>query len=130
MSYSSKGCSGLFSVNKVDNNVYYTGKKYGLSNSGYFGVKGKKGSASWIRQIYTENPEVEASHFYDLLSNGGKEKPLTNGHGFISTMSEGSKITIRIKTSSKGSPAVDLNLEGFHKGVKSHQKIHFVSKED
>lgn len=45
-------------------------------------------------------------------------------------MPDGSKITIRIKTSSKDSPAVDLKLEGFHKGVKSHQKIHFVRTED
>lgn len=129
MSSSSKDYSGLFPINSVDNNIYYTNKEYRLSSSGYFGRKGKKGSASWIRQIYTKNPEIEAEKFYDLLSSGGKEKPLANGHGFISTMPDGSKITMRIKTSS-GSPAVDLNLEGFHKGVKSHQKIHFVYKED
>lgn len=130
MSDSSKDHSGLFPINRVDNNVYYTGKEYGLSTSGYFGEKGKKGSANWIRQIYTKNPEAEAGRFYDLLTDGGKEKPLSNGHGFITTMPDGSKITIRIKTSSKDSPAVDLKLEGFHKGVKSHQKIHFVRKED
>ncbi len=130
MSSASKDFSGLFSINKVDNNINYAGQKYGLSASGYFGEKGKKGSASWIRQIYTKNPEAEASRFYDLLTDGGTEKTLSNGHGFITTMPDGSKITIRIKTSSKDTPAVDLKLEGFHEGIKSHQKIHFVHKED
>lgn len=130
MSNSSKDHSGLFPINRVDNNVHYAGKEYGLSAGGYFGVKAKKGSANWIRQIYSKNPKAEAGRFYDILSDGGKEKPLANGHGFITTMPDGSKITIRINTSSKDSPAVDLKLEGFHKGVKSKQKIHFVKKED
>lgn len=130
MSDSSKDCSSLFPINMVDNNVYYAGQEYGLSTRGYFGEKSKKGSANWIRQIFTTHPETEASRFYDLLTTGGSEKSLTNGHGFITTMPDGSKITIRIKTSSKDSPAVDLKLEGFHEGIKTHQKIHFVRKED
>lgn len=130
MSDSSKCISDLFPINRVDNNIHYASQEYGLSPSGYFGEKGKKGSANWIRQIYTKNPEAEAIRFYDLLSDGGYEKPLSNGHGFITTMPDGSKITIRIKTSSKDSPAVDLKLEGFHNGVKTHQKIHFVRMGD
>ncbi len=126
MSASSKDDSGLFPINRVDNNIHYTAQEYGLSPSGYFGEKGKKGSANWIRQIRTKNPEAEAGRFYDLLTDGGSEKPLSNGHGFITTMPDGSKITIRIITSSKDSPAVDLKLEGFHDGIKTHQKIHFV----
>ncbi len=126
MSDGSKGKSGLFPINRMDNNVHYAAQEYGLSPSGYFGEKGKKGSASWIRKIETKNPEAEAGRFYDLLTDGGREKPLANGHGFITTMPDGSKITIRIKTSTKDSPAVDLNLEGIHNGVKTHQKIHFV----
>ena len=126
MSDSSKDYSGLFPLNRLDNNIHYTAQKYGLSPSGYFGEKGKKGSANWIRQIQTKHPEAEAGKFYDLLTDGGSEKPLSNGHGFITTMPDGSKITIRIKTSSKDSPAVDLKLEGVHNGVKTHQKIHFV----
>lgn len=129
MSDSSKDYSGLFPINRVDNNIHYTAREYGLSPSGYFGEKGKKGSANWIRQIVTKNPEAEAGRFYDLLTDGGKENPLSNGHGYITTMPDGSKITIRIKTSSKDSPAVDLKLEGVHNGVKIHQKIHFVRKE-
>lgn len=130
MSNSSKEYSGLFPINKVDNNIYYTSKEYGLSASGYFGEKGKKGAASWIRQVFTKNPVAEAGRFYDLLSDGGSEKPLSNGHGFVTTMPDGSKITIRIKTSSKDSPAVDVKLEDFHQGIKTHQKIHFVRLED
>lgn len=130
MSNSSKDDSGLFPINRVDNNVYYAAQEYGLTANGYFGEKGKRGTARWIRQIFTKNPEAEAGKFYDILAEGGKEKPLPNGHGFITTMPDGSKITIRIRTSSKGSPAVDLNLEGFHNGVKKHQKIHFVKEKD
>lgn len=62
------------------------------------------------------------------MTEGGTERPLSNGHGFITTMPDGSKITLRIETSSGGSPAVDLNFEGFHKGIKTHQKIHFVKE--
>lgn len=88
--------------------------------------KGKKVLPTGYDKFIQKNPEAEAIKFYDLLSDGGYEKPLSNGHGFITTMPDGSKITIRIKTSSKDSPAVDLKLEGFHNGVKKHQKIHFI----
>ena len=129
MSNSSKDFSGLFPINTVDNNIHYISKIYKINSKGYFGIKGKKGSANWIRQIFSKDPVYEAINFYDCLKNGGCEKPLANGHGFITTMPDGSKITIRIVTSSKGSPAVDLKLEGFHNGIKSHQKIHFVKEE-
>ncbi len=42
MSDSSKDISGLFPINRVDNNIHYTAQEYGLSPSGYFGEKGKK----------------------------------------------------------------------------------------
>ncbi len=126
MSDSSKDDSGLFPINRVDNNIHYTAQEYGLSPSGYFGEKGKKGSANWIRQIFCNNPIAEAARFYDLLSEGGKEKTMPNGHGVMTIMPDGSMISIRIITSSVGSPAVELKLNGVHQGVKSKQKIHFV----
>ena len=126
MSDSSKGNSGLFPINQIDNNIHYAAREYGLSPGGYFGEKGKKGSASWIRQISARNPEAEAGRFYDLLTIGGTEKPMPNGHGFITTMPDGSLVSIRITTSSVGSPAVELKLTGGQNGVKQRQKIHFV----
>ncbi len=126
MSDSSKDISGLYPINSVDNNIHYTAQEYGLSPSGYFGEKGTKGSKPFVRQIFTKNPESEAGRFYDILTDGGTEKPLPNGHGFITTMPDGSTVSIRIKTSSKDSPAVELTLMGFHRDVKKHQKIHFV----
>lgn len=126
MSDSSKGNSGLFPINRTDNNIHYASQKYGLSSGGYFGEKGKRGSANWIRQIKTKDPEVEAGKFYDMLSDGGKEKPMSNGHGFITTMPDGSLVSIRRITSTAGSTAVELKLTGFHNGVKRKQKIHFI----
>lgn len=126
MSDSSKDISGLFPINKVDNNIHYTAQEYGLSPGGYFGEKGKKSSKSFIRQIFTIDPAAEAVRFYDIISDGGREESLSNGHGLMKIMPDGSRISIRIKTSSKDSPAVELTLIGFHKGVKNHQKIHFV----
>ena len=43
-------------------------------------------------------------------------------------MPDGTKITMRIKTSSKASPAVEINVKGFHPQLKQYQKIHFVKK--
>lgn len=43
-------------------------------------------------------------------------------------MPDGTKIMMRIKTSSKDSPAVEIDVKGFHPQLKQFQKIHFIMK--
>ena len=121
----SKPNSGLFPVNKLDNNIHYVTKEYKLHTNGYFGSKGTR---EWIREIYSSNPILEAGNFFDKISEGGKSITLSKFKGVAVEMPDGTKITMRIKTSSKDSPAVEINVKGFHPQLKQYQKIHFVKK--
>lgn len=94
--------------------------------SGYFG---SRGSSSTVRRIEADDPVTTALDFYRTAANGGIEIPLGNGRGVKSELSDGTKITMRLVSSSDGSPAVDINISKSDDpaGVKQ-QKIHFIRR--
>lgn len=94
-------------------------KDYKLTPKGYFGEKGKN-----CRIIKTENPLKTAADFYEKISHGGVQKLLSNGKGIQTIFEDGSRIVYRIKTSTPGSPAIDISISIF-KGI-AKQKIHFI----
>ena len=110
----------------VDYNAQKTQKKYPLNEQGYFGGKGKsKGKASKkepVRVIQSKNQFETANDFYLKIGKGGKEKPLSNGHGKQKIMKDGGRVVYREKTSTPNSPAVNLSEM---KGIVKNQKIHF-----
>lgn len=100
---------------------------YGF-HDGYFGNKSSSNPQRDRRNIVSDNPIETAKDFYDKIANGGIEKELDNGKGFMASMSDGTIITWRPISSSKDkSPAVDINIifSKDHGGIKQ-QKIHFV----
>lgn len=95
-------------------------------NDGYFGTRG---STSNVRRIESQNPASTAKDFYEEATWGGVETPLSNGRGVKSEMSDGTIVTMRVTSSSDGSPAVDINISksSENAGIKQ-QKIHFVRR--
>ena len=103
----------------VDYNAHKTRRKYPLNEQGYFGKKGN------TRVIVSNDQNQEAKCFYAMISKGGKEKPLPNGHGVQKMMKYGGTVVYREKTSTLNSPAVNL---GNMKGKIKNQKIHFTGR--
>lgn len=97
-------------------------------NEGYFGVPSTNGN-SRVRTISSGNSLNSAYNFYDKLANGGIESVI-NSNCRVTRMADGTVITMRVKSSSDGTPAVDINVkESTHTGGIKHQKIHFVQEE-
>lgn len=94
-------------------------------NNGYFGVKGQ--SSNHVRNIASDNPLETAKDFYDKASHGGIERPLDNGKGLYTKMSDGTILSFREVSASDGTPAVEINIKksSDHGDIK-YQKIHFV----
>ncbi len=115
----------------VDYNAHKNRKKYPTTKGGYFGEKGKsKGKASKkepVRVIRSKNQFATANDFYSKIGNGGKEKPLSNGHGKQKIMKDGGRVVYREKTSTPDSPAVNLSEM---KGKVKNQKIHFEKEKN
>lgn len=96
-------------------------------NNGYFG---KKGTSNKVRIISSDDPLKTAIDFYDKLCYGGLKEELPSGKGWKVSMADGSIITFRPKSSSDGSPAIDINLkDSNYKGKLKSQKIHFTEGE-
>lgn len=102
------------------------------TNDGLFGNIGQSDNIN-IRNITSDSPELTAKDFYDKIAIGGKEKMLyykdSTIKGYQTRMSDGTIINYRIKSSSDGSPAVDIDIQfsSKHGDIKS-QKIHFVKR--
>ncbi len=77
--------------------------------------KGKK-----LTRVESDDPVAAATLFAGIASEGFvSEKTFENG--YLRKMADGTIVSLRIVTSSEGSPAVDLNIVG-----ESHiRKIHF-----
>lgn len=102
-------------------------KHFPLSPSGMFGKKGHG-----ARVIETNSPVSTAYELFNRLVEGyDKIEPIQykdgKRKGCKAYMNDGSVITFRKRSTSDGSPAVDIKIETQGR-VKSH-KVHFVRKE-
>lgn len=109
-------------LHTLEDNLPIVKACYSLSNSGYFGKKGKN-----VRVIESKNPIKTSQDFYNKIGKGGELSVLSNGKGTMLTLNDGTRIVHRLITSTKGSPAVEITINGDCK-VKN-QKIHFIKGE-
>ena len=111
-----------------DRNISRLAERYPLSKSGYFGTKGSgKGTATRVREIYSDDPIAEAVEFFRVLTEGGSLKNSSNDKITLVTMPDKSIVSLRIDSKS-GPPAVGINNIGGNPKLKPDQKIHFVKK--
>lgn len=122
------GTHGSKTKTSFSDNINEVSKKYPLSDSGYFG---EKGNGKGVRVIETNTPYKTARDFFDKIAKGQERKPLRKDKTQKTNQqyvefADGTRVNKRIKTSSSGSPAIDIFITtNTASGVKT-QKIHFA----
>ena len=91
---------------------------------GNFGRPGKN-----CRVIECADPVSESAQFYKLIGKGGEIRSMPGKKGSITRLDDGTRITYRVITKTKDSPAVEINIKGVKTRING-QKIHFIGKED
>ena len=122
-----KNTQGRGLLHTLTDNLPSVTSRFPLAPCGKFGEQGKR-----ARIIKSPKPVGTAYEFFNRISSGYAkiiEIPYKDGSkkGCVAVLKDGTKITLRKKSSSDGSPAVDINITSPGR-VKPH-KIHFV-KED
>lgn len=116
----------------VRRNAEKVSQKFGYDReTGYFGSKYKNKRGSYNRNIYSNNPERDARKLFNALKEGGVLYDTGNPNVKTYRLPDGTYISLRIVTSTKGSPAVEISLKSNPYNTKvKEQKIHFVQKEN
>ena len=123
-----KGSDGHY--HSVGQNILPTSSKYKYNpKSGYFGDNSKHGN-NRTRNIVSSDNLSTGKDFYNKIAHGGKEKTV-NSNTKITTMADGTVITMREKSNSDGTPVVDINIKpSSHTGGVKSQKIHFIQEDN
>lgn len=120
---------GVTYYRSIGQNVLITSKSYQYNN-GYFGTVSPS-TGSRTRNISSNNNLETASDFYNKIALGGTEIIRNNGNLRITTMSDGTVITMRKISYSDGTPVVEINISSStHSGGVKQQKIHFIEDGD
>lgn len=119
------GLAGRGGASSVASNLKDLKSMYPISDSGYFGKASSKGN---VRFIKSDNPQADAQKFFSVLAKDGKLTGAKKAGVTVVKFKDGTVVTYRIKSHSDGSPVVSITLSSTQNGVKSNQKIHFVSK--
>lgn len=90
---------------------------------GYFGPKHK--GSHIAHDLFFDDPISAAREFYDRITYGGIENEIGDDN-WTTKMKDGTYINFRIKTSSEGSPAVQIDIKesSDSAGIQYH-KVHF-----
>jgi hypothetical protein len=104
----------------IRSNLEKLKRQFGISQNGNFGKKGRGRS----RVIQSADADETAASFWSRFSSGGSVFKISDGVIGV-RFPDGSFATFRPKTSSPGSPAITISLEGAVSGVNPRQKIHF-----
>ncbi len=109
----------------IGQNVLIASHSYPYKN-GYFGIASAS-TGSRTRNIVSTDNLRTAKDFYDKIALGGEEVRMNGGKLNITSMADGSVITMRTKSHSDGTPVVEINIEkSNHSGGIKRQKIHFI----
>lgn len=122
-----KNTQGRGVLHSLNDNLPNVTRRFPLAPCGKFGEPGKG-----ARIIKSSSPVGTAYEFFNRISAGYdtiKSIPYRDGtkKGCVARLKDGTTITLRKKSSSDGSPAVDINITAPGR-VKPH-KIHFVKKD-
>lgn len=107
-----------------------TPAKFGYDKeTGYFGTKFKDKRSSYYRTISSDNPQKDAEELFSYLVRGGTRVPTDNPHQELYRLPDGTYVSLRIFTSTDGSPAVEISIRKNPNNTKvKSQKIHFIDK--
>ena len=116
---------GSIQYRTIRDNLSNLPKKFELKK-GYFGTVG---SDYYIREIYSDNPFIDAEELYEHLTYGSTKEKLPNGTSTLAKLADGTIIVYRNTTKSLNYPAIDINITRSNEhGELKNQKIHFKMK--
>jgi len=108
--------SGPANLNEVHSKIL---KEYETSADGKrIGVDSKNRT----QYVYSANPEKEAKAMFNKFAQTSQVKKLSNGKGFFVLFKGKSRVNFRPKSSSDGSPSIDIHFAD----TKTTYKIHFL----
>lgn len=121
-----KNTMGRGAFHSLTDNLPDVTRRFPLAPCGKFGEPGRN-----ARIIRSRSPVGTAYEFFNRMSKGYVKIsviPYRDGgkKGCVATLKDGMRITLRKKSSSDGSPAVNVNIQSPGR-VKPH-KIHFVKE--
>lgn len=102
-------------------------KHFKTTPEGYFGTEG---SSTNVRRIASDDPLATAKKFFKIATKGAVETRHPKEGMTLCKMKDGSTVSIRVTSSSDGTPAVDIKIDKSVEGQIKTQKIHFVKKEE
>ena len=101
------GVMALFAGDKLEDNLRELLTHFDADSNGYFGTRGKSRKKG-VRNIASDNPGRTAAEFaYMAATNPSITRPIP-GKGFTWVMRDGGIVTYRWKSSSDGTPVVEL----------------------
>lgn len=98
--------------------------RFPVDAQGRFGVQ--PGKNRDVRRIYSAHPEKDARLFFETLGQGGSERPMPNGHGYMKWFSDGTHVSFRPTISRDGTPVIEITVASPGSKLAAYQKIHFV----
>ncbi len=124
MGVSTSGGGRNIDPNQFSKNVERLGQKYPRNHEGRFGVPGRKGSEE-RRHLVSDTPLTSAIEFFNKLRISS-EGLVTIPGGWTASFGKQITVTFRPKSTSDGSPAIDIKNQG---QSPDNYKIHFVTPE-
>lgn len=98
-------------------------------NDGLFFDRSPKRHDDYVRICESDNPIKTSKEFFEILTQNSFSNKQFKDKKIIAKMTDGTVITWREKSSSDGSPVVEINIKrcDSNSGLKN-QKIHFTQK--
>jgi hypothetical protein len=104
------------SVKVLKGNIEQLAKRYPLTAGGRFGRRGRNAQV-----VESDDPAATARQFWAALSKGGQPRPLPNGRGQRVRFDDDSLIVFRPRTTTAGSPAVEISIASPGLGFPPYQ---------
>jgi len=86
------------------------------------GSKIGKDGPNRTQYLFSDKPRDTAEQLFNKFAQGRKPLPLKNGKGFVVKFSNGDRVNYRPKSSSDGSPVIDVHIAS----QGNLYKIHFL----
>lgn len=107
----------------VGDNFRRLGDDYPVSPSGYLG-NGPRNNK--VTQHMSPRPAASARDVFRKLSKGGSMVPMNNGKGWTTRFPDGSRVVLRLSSSSDGTPTIDIFGSRLDSSIPPRQKVHFM----
>ena len=119
------GGYGRTSHSPLDKNLRRLESKFKRNQNGYFG---ESRSRSGVRRISSGNPQKSAADFFRISKRGSDRVDKLKPGVYRAKFRDGSHVVYRKRSSSDGSPVIEIISKDKSMGRTRRQKIHFIEE--